>query len=140
MASKVYPSIYYDAFTAALGGDLTAVDVYCMLVTSAYTFDPDHSKRSEITNEVTHAAYTAGGKKITVTATKDTANDRVDLTLATVNWAAVTITARAAVYYVKKGGASSADLLIMYDDFGADITATNDTFTVGQSILRTPVN
>ena len=36
-----------------------------MLVTSAYTHDPDHDFIDEITNEVTNSGYTAGGYALT---------------------------------------------------------------------------
>lgn len=104
---------------------------YNMLVTSTYTPNKDtHTKRSDVTNEVSGAGYSSGGQACAVTATLDTANDRLDLTFADNSWAASTITARACVYYKRRGGAASADELVFYGDFGTDISTTGGTFTL----------
>lgn len=104
---------------------------YNMLVTSTYTPNKDtHTKRSDVTNEVSGAGYSSGGQACAVTVTLDTANDRLDLTFADNSWAASTITARACVYYKRRGGAASADELVFYGDFGSDISTTGGTFTL----------
>src|SRR5215216_8167405 len=107
-----------------------------MLVTSTYTVDKDHDFRNDITNEVSGTGYSAGGTAATCTVTRDTANDRIDISLGSASWASSTITARGAVYYVARGGASSADEVIAYIDFGADITSTAGTFSLTASTLR----
>lgn len=108
-----------------------------MLVTSAYTEDKDaHDFRNDVTNEVTGTGYTAGGNTVTVTVTIDTANDRVDVSLGGTTWPSSTITARKAVYYKSRGGASSADELIAVNDFGTDVSTTAGTFTLNASTLR----
>lgn len=102
-----------------------------MLVTASYTPDKDaHTKRSSVTNEVSGTGYTAGGAAVTATVTKDTANDRTDISFSNPSWASASITARAGVIYKSRGGASSADELVAYVDFGADITSTNGAFAV----------
>lgn len=110
----------------------------CMLVTSAYTPDKDtHDFRNDVTNEVVGTGYSAGGTAATVTVPAiDTANDRIDVTLGAVSWPASTITARGAVYYKSRGGASSADEIIAYIDFGSDIASTAGTFSLSASTLR----
>jgi hypothetical protein len=109
-----------------------------MLVTSAYTPDKDaHDFRNDVTNEVSGTGYTAGGTATTVTVgTVDTGNDRVDITFGAVSWTTSTITARGAVYYKSRGGASSADEIILYDDFGGDIVSSAGTFSLAASIYR----
>jgi hypothetical protein len=52
-----------------------------------------------------------------------------------VNWASSTITARAAVIYKSRGGASSADELVCYVDFGADVSSSAATFSLGASVI-----
>lgn len=103
-----------------------------LLVTSTYSPNKDtHTKRSDVTNEVANGnGYATGGVAVTATVTKDTANDRVDITFSNPSWPASTITARAAVIYKARGGASTADELVAYVDFGADVTSTNGTFAV----------
>lgn len=108
-----------------------------MLTTSAYTEDKDaHDFRNDVTNEVAGTGYTAGGNVVTVTVTLDTANDRLDITLGGTTWPTSTITARKAVYYKARGGASSADELVAVNDFGADVVSVAGTFTLNASTLR----
>lgn len=109
-----------------------------MLVTSAYTPNKDtHDFRNDVTNEVTGTGYTAGGAAATVTVNAvDTANDRQEITLGGASWSTSTITARGAVYYKSRGGASSADEIIAYIDFGGDVSSSGGTFTLTDSTLR----
>lgn len=140
MASTAYDSLVYDAMTGAVDIDTDAFKV--MLVTSAYTEDKAaHSKRSSITNEVTGTGYTAGGQAIVPTITKDTVNHRTVITFPSVTWPTSTITARKAVYYKSRGGASSADELVAVDDFGADVSSSGGTFTLTATTItiNTPV-
>lgn len=103
-----------------------------MLVTSTYTPDQDaHTKRSDVTNEVSGTGYSAGGaalagKAVTVDNTdNEGVFDANDLT-----WSTSTITARGAVLYKARGGVSSADELICYIDFGSDKSSTAGNFTL----------
>lgn len=109
-----------------------------MLTTSAYTEDKDaHDYRNDITNEVTGTGYTAGGNPSSgVTVTLDTVNDRVDIVFGGTTWPSSTITARKAVLYKSRGGAATADEVILVNDFGSDVSTTNGTFTLGASTLR----
>jgi hypothetical protein len=136
MASLIYNSALEDEANGAInfGSDT----FYAMLVTSSYTPDKDtHLKRSSVTNEVAASGgYVAGGFAATVTVTKDTVNDRVNISLGAISIPSATITARAAVYYKHRGGASSADELVAYIDFGGDIVSTNGTFALSASTLR----
>jgi len=108
-----------------------------MLTTSAYTEDKDaHDFRNDVTNEVAGTGYSAGGNAATVSVNLDTANDRVDITLGGTTWTTSTITARKAVYYKARGGASTADELIAVNDFGSDVSTTAGTFTLNASTMR----
>ena len=111
--------------------DLNTDTFYVMLVTSTYSPNKKtHNRRDDVTNEVVGTGYTAGGQATTCTPTSDTANDRLDVTFSDVSWTSSTITARACVIYKRRGGASSADELVAYCDFGSDIVTTGGTFTL----------
>lgn len=127
MSSMIFDSFLDDVMHGNINPSVDTF--YVMLVTSAYAPDKGaHTKRSNVSNEVSGTGYTAGGQASALTLTKDTTNHREDLTFANVNWPAATITARGAVIYKHRGGASSADELVAYVDFGSDITSTGGTF------------
>ncbi len=134
MASLVYNSAVDDMARGLIDFDTDTFKA--MLVTSAYTPNKDtHDKRDDITNEVTGTGYTAGGTACAVTVTKDTANDKVTISLGAVSWASSTITARGCVYYKSRGGASSADEIVAYNDFGGDGSTTGGTFSIAASTI-----
>lgn len=134
MASLIYTSFFEDLAKADI--DLDTATIKVMLVTSAYTENKDaHTKRSDVTNEVTGTGYTAGGATVTATVTKDTANDRLDISLGGTTWPTSTITARKAVYYVDTGSAAT-DRLIAVNDFGSDVVTSAGTLTLNASTLR----
>ena len=108
-----------------------------MLTTSSYTADKDtHTKRSDVTNEVTGTGYTANGAATTATVTKDTVNDRLNVEIGAATWSNSTITAAKAVVYKSRGGLASADELVACIDFGSDIISSNGTFTLTASTIR----
>lgn len=134
MASLIYNSAVDDMARGAIDFDADTFKV--LLVTSSYNPNKDtHDKRDDVTNEVSGTGYTAGGVTSACTVTKDTANDRVTLQFASVSWASSTITARGAVIYKSRGGASSADELVAYNDFGADVSTTAGTFSIAASTI-----
>jgi hypothetical protein len=134
MASLIYNSAIDDMARGAIDFDTDTFKA--LLVTSSYTPDKDtHEKRDDVTNEATGTGYTAGGVTTACTVTKDTANDKVTLSFAAVSWASSTITARALVIYKSRGGASSADELVAYNDFGSDVSSTAGTFSVAASVV-----
>jgi hypothetical protein len=136
MASLIYNSFWNDL--AKNNIDLDTDTFKVLLTTSSYVEDKDsHAKRSSVTNEVTGTGYTAGGNTATVTVSAiDTANDRQEITLGGTTWPSSTITARKAVYYKSRGGASSADELVAVIDFGSDVSTTSGTFTLNSSTIR----
>jgi hypothetical protein len=84
--------------------------------------------RSNITNEVTGAGYTAGGALITATVgAKDATSNRVAVTLGSVTWPAATVTARGGWLY-KVVGSAATDQVIAYVDFGGPIASTGGEF------------
>jgi len=134
MASLIYNSAVDDMARGVIDFDTDTFKV--MLVSSAYSPNKDTDlKRSAVTNEVSGTGYTAGGVTSACTVTKDTANDRVTLSFAAVNWASSSITARAAVIYKSRGGLASADELVCYVDFGADVSSSSATFSLGSSTI-----
>jgi hypothetical protein len=134
MASLIYNSFVDDMARGAIDLDTDTFKV--LLVSSAYSPNKDTDlKRSAVTNEVSGTGYTAGGVTSACTVTKDTANDRVTLSFAAVNWATSTITARAAVIYKSRGGAASSDELVCYVDFGGDVSSSSATFSLGSSTI-----
>jgi hypothetical protein len=112
--------------------DLDGATYNVMLCTSSYAPDIDtHDFRSDVTNEVTGTGYSAGGQALaSVTVTYDSANNRAVFDAADVVWSSSTITARYAVVYRARGGASSADELLCYVDFGTDVSSTGGAFTI----------
>lgn len=134
MASLIYTSALDDMARGAIDFDTDTFKA--MLVTSSYIPNKDvDDKRDDVTNEVVGTGYTADGIASAVTVTKDTANDQVTIAFAAVTWSSSTITARGCVYYKSRGGASSADELVAYNDFGSDVSSTGGAFSVGISTI-----
>ena len=101
-------------------------NIYVMLVDNSYTPNQtSHEFRSSISGEVTGTGYTAGGMALTTKAvTADTTNHRGKFTADNATWSTATITAYGAVLYRSRGGASSADELIGYIDFGGAVSSS----------------
>jgi hypothetical protein len=129
MASLIYNSCIRDAVTGAIDFDTDTFKM--LLVTSSYAAAKSHAKRSDVTNEVSGTGYTAGGNACSVSvAAVDNTNNDVEISFTVTSWTSATITARAGVIYKSRGGASSADELVGYVDFGSDVSSTNGTFAV----------
>jgi hypothetical protein len=135
MAALIYNSFPEDVFKGNI--DLDTDTFKMLLVTSSYTPNKDtHTKRSNVTNEVANGnGYTTGGVTVTCTVAKDTATDQVTLTFSSGSWSSSTISAAGAVVYKSRGGASSADELVFYNDFGGTIITSNTTFSVAASVI-----
>lgn len=127
MADILYTSFKRDIMNGAIDLDTDTIKV--MLVTSAYTPSASHAKRSDITNEVTGTGYTAGGATIGSPTVSNVSTTGV-FDGADVAWTTSTITARGAVLYKARGGASTADELICFIDFTTDKVSTAGTFTI----------
>lgn len=127
---KWYGNGLLKAITGSIDFDTDTFKV--LLTTSAYTPNQDtHDFRDDVTNEVTGTGYTAGGATLTgVAVTYDAASNEVRIKWTDPTWATSTITARTAVIYKARGGASSADELVAYATNDADVSSTAGTFTV----------
>lgn len=130
MANVIYNSFKRDIANGSI--DLDTDTIKIMLVTSTYTPDIDaHTKRSDITNEVVGAGYTSGGATLaSKTMTANNTTDKGVFDAADVVWTTSTITARGAVLYKSRGGASSADELICYLDFTTDQISSSGDFNI----------
>ena len=116
-------------FNLHTGGNTIKV----MLVTSSYTPDQDaHDFINDVeANEVSGAGYTAGGQALTGQAvSQDNTDNEGVFDADNVTWSSSTITARGAVLYKVNGGASSADPVICYFDFGSDQISSSGDFTI----------
>jgi hypothetical protein len=134
MASLIYNSAVHDNARGLIDYDTDSFKA--MLVTDVYVPNKDtHLKRSDVTNEVVGTNYTAGGVACAVTVTKDLTNDRTRIQFAALSLPNTTLTARGCVYYKSRGGASTADEIVGYNDFGANIVTSNGTFSVAISTL-----
>lgn len=110
-----------------------------MLVTSGYTFNPDHDFVSDLTpgtNELTGTGYLRK-TLASLTVTESDAADRAIASSASVLWSAINAgTAAAIVVYLQVGGSDATpadDVLIYYGDIspdqatnGGDLTVTPD--------------
>ena len=88
--------------------------------------------RSDVTNEVTGAGYTAGGVAQAFTlAALDTTNNRQDVTYTNLapGWTGSSIAAVGAIIY-QNTGAAGTDRLLHFVDFGGTVTSTANDFNV----------
>jgi hypothetical protein len=131
MADIVYNSFLADVFA----GNCNTTHTYKgMLVTSAYTENrATHTKRSDVTGEVSGTGYTAGGNAVTLSVAVNNTTNVLTLTIGAVSWPSSTITARKLVVYRARGGASSADELVCCVDNGTDLVSSNTTLSFAAS-------
>ena len=123
MASALFVKTFESALKNDLALDLDNDSFKCMLVKAAYSPDFEvHTKKSQVTNEVTGTNYTAGGNAIaspTLAGSSDGNN---------VTWPNSTISAvRAAVIY---DDSVTDKRLIAYIDFLGDFSTTSGTFQI----------
>lgn len=130
VSAKFYGKFFNSAFTKKL--DLTADAIKVMLTTSSYTPDQDaHDFKDDVTNEVSGTGYTATGVTLTSpTLTYTGGTNTLAFDAADVSWTSSTITARYAVIYDSTPGTDATRPLIMYVDFGADVSTTAGTLTL----------
>ena len=137
MASIVYNKALHAEALGAIDYDTDTFKA--MLLDNGYTANKDtHEFRDDIEgDEVSGAGYTTGGVACSVSVTRDDTTDRTDIEFAAVTFTGVTITdARYVAYYKSRGGASSADELVMLNDLGSNVTLTGGNLGVAASILR----
>lgn len=131
-ASGIYLPTFEKQMIDTLGLSMESeVAIYGALVSDSYTPDyTAHDFFNDVTNEVSGTGYTAGGQVITgteITLASGTATfDHND-----VSWTSSTITsAMGMVEYFKRGGASSADELLLLLDFVSAVSTSNGTLAV----------
>ena len=129
MANLVYTSCYRDSL---LGNVNFASDSFkMMLVTGSYSASKNHSKRSDITNEISGTGYTSGGNTATPTVgSVNTSTNSVSVTFTVTTWTSATFTANGGVIYKARGGSASSDELVLFVDFGQALSITSGDFEV----------
>ncbi len=130
VSAKWYGKAFDSAFKKKM--DLSADTIKVMLCTSSYTPDQDtHDFKDDVTNEVSGTGYTAGGATLSSpTLTYTGGTNTLAFDGADVSWAASTLTARYAVMYDSTPGTDATRPLLMYIDFGADVSTTSGTLTI----------
>lgn len=129
MASIVYNSFLKDLADNNI--DLGSDTINVMLVQSTYTPDKDHNRRNDITNEASGSGYSSGGSALaSVTTTQDDTNDWFVFDAADLSFGTVSISFRYIILYKSRGGASSADELIICIDTGATQTYSGSALTL----------
>lgn len=130
VTSKWYGLAFDSAFKKKI--DLSADTIKVMLVTSSYTFNQDtHDFKDDITNEITGTGYTSGGATLTSPVLAYTAGtNTLALDGADVAWASATFTARGAVVYDATPGTDATRPVLVFVDFGADVSTTAGTLTL----------
>ncbi len=109
-----------------------ANELKVMLTTSAYVPNQNtHEFKSDVTSEVTGTGYTAGGIVLTSVVQNVGTNLIWAFDAADSIWPASTITARIAVVYDNlSGGTDASRRLILWQDFGVDVSSTGGNFTI----------
>jgi len=131
--------IFNNFFLAWANGDITLdVDTFRRsLHTASYTENKDtHTHFDDVTNQVTGTGYTAGGEITSVSIALDDATDRLNITFGANSWPASTLTMRKSVVRKARGGAASADELVLVNDQGTDRVTSAGTLSHEADILR----
>lgn len=110
--------------------DVVNDPMYCMLVTSAYTFSQHaHKFKSVVSGEVVGAGYTPGGQLVTVGGLPfyDSTNKWIIVPAGNMAWPALTVTGvTGAILYMSPDDAidDTTKPLLSYIDFGGAINRT----------------
>lgn len=127
MAKIIYDSFLGDVFA---GNCTTSHSYKAMLVSSGYSEDRAlHTKRSDITSEISGTGYSAGGTPVTLAFSVNTTTHVATLIIGSVTWANSTLTARKLIVARDRGGSASADELVCCIDNGVDVVTSNSTLT-----------
>lgn len=129
MASGIYPSFIEDICKGNINPQSDTFRV--MIVGSGYTPVPaTHTKRSDITSEISASGYTAGGEVVDISVTRS--GFEITITIPATQWASIAAgaTGRRAIVYKARGGAASADELVCCIDPGGDRPTNGTSYTV----------
>lgn len=136
MASLVYPSFVLDVFN---GNCNTTHNYKALLAGTGYAENVLHTKRSNITSEITASGYPSGGVPVTLSIAFDEATNSNVLTIGTATFPAMTGAARKLVVYRFRNGAATADELVAINDKGNDISFSNIGLVWPASTWRIPL-
>ena len=130
-------NVKYNSFKKEIGLariNLEDDTIKAMLVADTYVPDAaDDTRLSDvISHEITGTGYVSGGKELqNKVLTQNNIINKSVFDADNVFWENASFTAKGAVIYKSRGGAASADELIMYYDFGS-----NKSVTAGRFRLR----
>lgn len=113
--------------------DTDAASGYYMMLLSSVPVGTEAVKADIVSNEITGTGYTAGGVHLADIAVSETGGvATVDVTTDP-SWdnggSGATFTARAMAVYRKGSHGGLTDPLVVYEDFGSDVSVTGSTFT-----------
>jgi len=129
-AGLIFDSLLVDVFSARL--DFGSDTIKVMLVDN-YQVDAGHSRRSDITGEVSSGGYAAGGAAIDAVMTG--ADGAAEIVLPGAVWWQSSVTANGAIYYKARGGGAADDELICYIAFDGPVRSVNGTFFLDKSSI-----
>lgn len=135
VSAKMFSNAPLNAYKALIN-DLAAAGthIYCALFTNAAAPDQETmltyadviAAMTEVANGNGYATNGAElASKTLAEATRVTKFDTADVT-----WAASTITARYAVVYDRTAGTDAGRKVLLWVDFGANVSTTNGAFTI----------
>ena len=133
MSSFIYNSCFLDAFRGRI--DFDNASFKTVLLSNSY--EPDkaaHSRRSDLTGEISGQGYEQGGAPVDVRMAMN--GELFTLILGAVEFPKATLSARFAAYVVDHGGDPEEDELVALVDFGGDVSSTNALWALNASTLK----
>lgn len=126
VTAKIYDKYFLSVNAGTINFPSDIIKV--MLCTNLYTPNQGaHQFKSDITNEIVGAGYTATGA-VLGTKTATTAARVATFDAADSSWPAATFTFRFAIVYDSTPATDATRPLICYVDFGTDVTNSGGTF------------
>lgn len=129
---KLYGKVLQSMLAKEVSVQSGAANLYAMLTTSSYTVDQDvHRYKSDVTNEVSGAGYTAGGVQLTgVTVAYDAPTNKLSITCNAPAWSSATFTAATVVIYDRTAGTDASRALIGYGTFDSPQSPSAGNLTI----------
>lgn len=129
MATLVFNSCVDDVAKGNI--DFNTDTFYVMVCNGFIGSKTAHSKRSDVTNEIGNSGtYASGGSSTTVTVTRNDGNNTITVAFSNKSWTGVTASFDGAVVYKRRGGAASADELVLFLDFGGTQSVSSGEITI----------
>ena len=130
MASAIYPSAKISLANGTLNWTATAFNV-ALLDTATYTYSVAHNFFDDVlAGEIVGEGYTHTGTVLVSQAITESPAGTAMFDATDITWPAATITSGAAVVFLLRGGAHSADDLVAYIDFGGNKVSTAVDFKI----------